>query len=61
HLFRCGHGCSVDDLPGTEIMLRNFTRADKVYISPAAIRICGKESMGWRPWCSNGLNRTRSP
>ena len=27
-------------------MLRNFTRADKVYISPAAIRICGKESMG---------------
>ena len=36
----------MDDLPGNEIMLRNFTRADKVYISPAAIRICGKESMG---------------
>ena len=61
HLFGCGCGCGEGNLPGTEIMLRNFTRADKVYISPAAIRICGKGSMGWRLWCSNSFSWTHSP
>ena len=30
---RCGHGCSEGDFPGAEIMLSNFTGADKVCIA----------------------------
>ena len=38
-----------------EIMLRNFTRADK-YISRLQLYgSAGKESMGWRLWCSTGF------
>ena len=33
HLFGCGCGCGEGNLPGTEIMLSDFTGADKVYIA----------------------------